>query len=111
MPSSEELEAYESVRLFLERARGRDPSFSLSPQNAREIAEICRRLEGMPLAIELAAARVGSLSLEQISERLGGSLELLTRGGRTAAPRQQTIRGTLDWSHELLCERERKVFG
>jgi DNA-binding CsgD family transcriptional regulator/tetratricopeptide (TPR) repeat protein len=63
------------------------------------------------LAIELAAARVGTLSLEQISERFEGSLELLTHGGRTAVPRQRTIRGTLDWSYELLCERERKVFG
>jgi DNA-binding CsgD family transcriptional regulator/tetratricopeptide (TPR) repeat protein len=73
------------------------------------VAEVCSKLEGIPLAIELAAARVGTLSLEQISERLEGSLELLTGGGRTAAPRQRTIRGTLDWSHDLLCERERKV--
>ena len=65
-------EGYESVRLFVERARGRDPSFSLSPENALAVAEICRRLEGIPLAIELAAARVGTLSLEQIAERLEG---------------------------------------
>jgi predicted ATPase/DNA-binding CsgD family transcriptional regulator len=109
-PSSEELEPCESVRLFLERARGRDPSFSLSPQNAVAVAEVCRRLEGIPLAIELAAARVGTLSVEQISERLVGSLELLTRGRRTAVPRQQTLRGALDWSHGLLSETERKVF-
>jgi predicted ATPase len=109
-PSSEKLEACESVRLFLERARGRDPSFSLSPQNAVAVAEVCRRLEGIPLAIELAAARVGTLSIEQISERLQGSLELLTHGGRTAVPRQQTLRGALDWSHDLLSEPERKVF-
>jgi predicted ATPase/DNA-binding CsgD family transcriptional regulator len=110
-PSSEELEACESVRLFLERARGRDPFFSLSPQNAVAVAEVCRRLEGIPLAIELAAARVGTISVEQISERLEGSLELLTHGGRTAVPRQQTLRGALDWSHDLLSEPERKVFG
>ena len=109
-PSSEELEAYESVRLFLERARGRDPSFSLSPQSAVAVAGVCRRLEGIPLAIELAAARVGTLSVEQISERLEGSLELLTHGGRTAVPKQQTLRGALDWSHDLLAEPERKVF-
>ena len=108
-PSSEELEAYESVRLFVERARGRDPSFSLSPHNAVAVAEVCRRLEGIPLAIELAAARVGTLSVEQISERLEGSLELLTRGGRTAVPRQRTLKGALDWSYELLSEPERKV--
>jgi predicted ATPase/DNA-binding CsgD family transcriptional regulator/Tfp pilus assembly protein PilF len=110
-PSSEELEAYESVRLFIERAKGRDPSFSLSPHNAPAVAEICRRLEGIPLAIELAAARVGTLSLEQISDRLEGSLKLLTRGSRTAAPRQRTLKGTLDWSHELLSEDEKKLFG
>src|SRR5215204_2749499 len=108
---SEELEGYESVRLFVERARGRDRSFSLSPQNALAVAEICRMLEGIPLAIELAAARVGTLSLEQISERLEGSLELLTRGGRTAVPRHRTVKGTLDWSYELLSEDEKKLFG
>jgi non-specific serine/threonine protein kinase len=108
--SSEELEAYESVRLFVERARGRDSSFLLSPENAVAVAEICSRLEGIPLAIELAAARVGTLSLEQISERLGGSLELLTHGGRTAVPRQQTLKGALDWSHDLLSEPERVLF-
>jgi predicted ATPase len=110
-PSSEELEAYESVRLFVERARGRDPSFSLSPHNSLAVAEICRRLEGIPLAIELAAARVDTLSLEQISERLGSSLELLTHGGRTAEPRHRTLKGTLDWSYELLSEDEKKLFG
>jgi predicted ATPase/DNA-binding CsgD family transcriptional regulator len=108
--SSDELGGYESVRLFVERARGRDPSFSLSPQNARAVAEICGRLEGIPLAIELAAARVGTLSLEQISERLGSSLDFLTRGGRTAEPRQRTLKGALDWSHELLSEPEKVLF-
>ena len=106
----EELQSSESVRLFLARARNRDPSFTFTPGSARAVAEVCSKLESIPLAIELAAARVGTLSLEQISERLEGSLELLTRGGRTAAPRQQTIRETLDWSHELLSEREQKVF-
>jgi non-specific serine/threonine protein kinase len=109
-PLSEHLEDYESVRLFVERARGREPAFSLSQRNALAVAKICGRLEGIPLALELAAARVGTLSLEQISERLGGSLELLTRGGRTAAPRQQTLKGTLDWSHDLLSEPEKIVF-
>ena len=108
--SSEELEGYESVRLLIERARGRDPYFSLNPQNARAVGEICKRLERIPLAIELAAARVGTLSVEQISERLEGSLDLLTRRGRTAAPRQRTLRGTLDWSYDLLSEPERVLF-
>jgi predicted ATPase/DNA-binding CsgD family transcriptional regulator len=106
----EELERLDSARLFLSRARNRDPSFAFTPGNARAVAEVCSKLEGIPLAIELAAARVGTLSLEQILERLEDSLELLTRGGRTAAPRQRTIRETLDWSHELLYEPERKVF-
>ena len=109
-PPSEELERYESVRLFVERARGRDPAFSLGQRNALAVAEICAKLEGIPLAIELAAARVGTLSLEQIAERLGGSLELLTRGGRTAVPRQRTLKGALDWSHDLLSEPEGIVF-
>jgi predicted ATPase/DNA-binding CsgD family transcriptional regulator len=108
--SSEELEGYESVRLFVERARGRDPSFSLRPDNARAITEICGRLEGIPLAIELAAARVGTLSLNHISGRIGDSLDLLTRGGRTAEPRQRTLKGTLDWSHDLLSEPEKVLF-
>jgi len=108
--SSGELQDYESVRLFVERAGGRDPSFSLGPQNARAVAEICGRLEGIPLAIELAAARVGTLSLEQISARLGSSLDLLTRGGRTAEPRQRTLKGALDWSNELLSGPEKVLF-
>ncbi|MBA2534363.1 MAG: hypothetical protein H0V21_05090 [Rubrobacter sp.] len=106
-----ELEGYESVRLFVERARGRVPSFSLDSRNALAVAEICGRLEGIPLAIELAAARVGTLSTEQISKRLDVSLELLTRGGRMAEPRHQTLKGTLDWSHDLLPEDEKKLFG
>jgi predicted ATPase/DNA-binding CsgD family transcriptional regulator/Flp pilus assembly protein TadD len=110
-PSSEELDAYESVRLFVERAKARNPIFSLSPKNALAVAGICNRLEGIPLAIELAAARVGTLSLEQVSQRLEGSLSLLTRGGRTTEPRHQTLKGTLDWSHELLSEDEKKLFG
>ncbi len=109
-PSSEKLEGYESVRLFVERARERDPSFSLRPPNALAVADICRMLEGIPLAIELAAARVGTLSLEQISERLKDALGLLTRGGRTAVPRQRTLKGTLDWSYDLLSEPERGLF-
>jgi predicted ATPase/DNA-binding SARP family transcriptional activator/DNA-binding CsgD family transcriptional regulator len=109
-PASEQLEGYESIRLFVERARGHDPSFSLNPQKGKAVADICRTLEGIPLCVELAAARVGTLSLERISERLESSLELLTRGGRTAAPRQRTLKGTLDWSHDLLNEPERNLF-
>jgi predicted ATPase/DNA-binding CsgD family transcriptional regulator len=110
-PTTEELGTYESVRLFVERARGRDPSFSLSPKNDLAVAEICRMLEGIPLAIELAAARVGMLSLEQISQRLTNSLRLLTGGSKMQMPKQRTLRGTLDWSYELLSEDENSHFG
>lgn len=105
-----ELEGYESARLFADRARCRAPAFALRPGNTGTVAEICWRLEGVPLAIELAAARVGPLSVEQISERLGNSLKLLTGGDRTTVPRQRTLRATLDWSHELLDDRERALF-
>src|SRR3712207_4158784 len=109
-PSSEDLEAYASARLFVERARGHDPAFSLGPQNALAVAQICRDLKGMPLAIELAASRVGALSIQQIAARLGASLKLLTGGGRTAVPRQRTLRGALDWSYQLLGEDEKSLF-
>jgi predicted ATPase/DNA-binding CsgD family transcriptional regulator len=107
----QDLEIYESVRLFIERASQRDPAFVLTPRNELAIAQVCRRLEGIPLAIELAAARVGVLSVERIAERLDDSLRLLTAGGRTALPRHRTLRATLDWSYELLGELEQKLFG
>ena len=110
-PSSEELEGYESVRLFVERARGRDPAFSLNPHNAVAVTEICQRLEGIPLAIELAAARTGTLSVEQIAQRLTDSLKLLTGGTRTAVNRHRTLKEALDWSYDLLSEDEKKLFG
>jgi len=108
-PPAEDLERYESVRLFVQRARYRNPAFVLTPQNAGAVAEICARLESIPLAIELAAARVG-LSVEQVAERLDDALGLLTTGGRTAAPRQRTLRGALDWSYDLLIDPERTLF-
>ena len=108
-PRVEELTGYESVRLFVERARHRNRAFSLTPENASAVARICERLEGIPLAIELAAARVG-LSVEQIATRLDDSLSLLTTGSRTASPRQRTLRGTLDWSYALLSEPEQGLF-
>src|SRR5215212_4577735 len=109
--AAEELEGYESVRLFVERACQRDPAFVVSPENAQAVAEVCRRLDGIPLAIELAAARIGMLSAEQIALRLDDSLRLLTAGGRTAVPRHRTLRATLEWSFELLSEPERELFG
>jgi predicted ATPase/DNA-binding SARP family transcriptional activator/DNA-binding CsgD family transcriptional regulator len=109
-PAPTELRRYDAVRLFVERARLRLPDFEPTPQNAGAVVQICRRLEGMPLAMELAAARVGALSLEQISGRLEDSLKLLTGGSRTATRRQRTLRGALDWSYELLLEEERTLF-
>ena len=81
-----QLEAYESARLFVQRARLESSGFTLAPENARAVAEICRRLEGIPLALELAATRVGTLSPQQISDRLKGPLTLLRGSGRTAMP-------------------------
>jgi predicted ATPase/DNA-binding SARP family transcriptional activator len=110
--TAEELEGYESVRLFMERARQRDPSLVLTLRNAQAVARICRRLDGIPLAIELAAARMGVLSVEQLAERLEDSLKLLGGGGsQTVEPRHRTLRATLDWSHDLLSEDERALFG
>src|SRR5215207_1666411 len=108
--TAEQLSGYASVRLFVDRARQRSTAFGLGSCNARAVADICRRLDGIPLAIELACARVGVLSPEQIAQRLKDSLKLLTGGARTATPRHQTLKGTLNWSYELLGEPERKLF-
>jgi predicted ATPase/DNA-binding XRE family transcriptional regulator len=100
----------EAVRLFVERARAARPDFALTHGNAAAVAEVCRRLDGIPLAIELAAARVSLLTVEQIAARLDDRFRLLTGGGRTAPSRQQTLRATSDWSHDLLTEPERALF-
>jgi len=110
LPALQEMTRYEAVRLFAERARLRVPGFELALANAPAVAEVCRTLEGMPLAIELATARMGTLSVRQISERLRDPLSLLSSRGRKAESRHQTLRGTLDWSHELLPEDERVLF-
>ncbi len=112
-PSSdvfEELAANDAVRLFVARARAVDPAFELSDESARAVAEICRRLDGLPLAIELAAARTSLLSTTAIANRLEQSLELLTGGARDLPARQQTLRATLDWSYGLLSGSERALF-
>lgn len=101
---------YPAVRLFVERAQAVQPDFALAPGNARTIAEICVRLEGLPLALELAAARVSALGMLQILERLDDAFRLLVGGSRTAPTRQQTLRGTLDWSFGWLSAVERVVF-
>ena len=109
-PPAAELARYEAIRLFVERAGAVDAGFTLTDQNASAVARLCRKLDGIPLAIELAAARVRALTVEQISERLEDLLSLLTTGSRTAAPRHQTLRAALQWSYELLDERERALF-
>ncbi len=106
----EELEKAESAQLFVDRALQQPAAFVLTEQNAGIVMEICRSLDGIPLAIELAAARVGVLTLQQISERLTDALKLLSVGPRTAEPRHQTLRGALDWSYELLDDKEHKLF-
>ena len=100
---------YESVRLFEERARLSQPDFSLTMENASSIAEICSRLDGIPLALELAAARVNMFSTQQIAARLTDRFDLLTGGSRTAMPRQQTLRASIDWSWDLIAESERML--
>ncbi|MBV8910099.1 MAG: tetratricopeptide repeat protein [Gammaproteobacteria bacterium] len=110
LPPIEGLLRYEAVQLLLERARSALPTFALVPENASAVVQICRRLDGIPLAIELAAARLRVLSVEQIAARLDDALRLLTAGSRTALPRQQTLRATMDWSYGLLSEGEQIVF-
>ncbi|OBJ28724.1 transcriptional regulator [Mycolicibacter heraklionensis] len=102
--------ADESIALFTDRARHARPDFQITDDNAAAIAEICRRLDGMPLAIELAAARVRALSLEEILEGLHDRFRLLTGGSRRAVRRQQTLHASVDWSHALLTDPERVLF-
>jgi predicted ATPase/class 3 adenylate cyclase/Tfp pilus assembly protein PilF len=106
-PTTEVLLRYEAVRLFMDRAVASQPHFTVTAQNATAVVQVCRRLDGIPLAIELAAARVKLLSVEQIASRLDDRFRLLTGGNRTALPRHQTLRATMDWSYELLSEQER----
>jgi predicted ATPase/class 3 adenylate cyclase len=105
--AAERLTAYESVRLFIDRATAVRPAFKVTNENAPFVAEICWRLDGIPLAIELAAARIRVLSIDQIATRLDDQFRLLTGGSRTALPRQQTLRALIDWSYDLLTEQER----
>jgi len=108
--SSQRIAGYESVRLFIERAQLHHPQFTVTNENAPALANICRRLDGIPLAIELAAARVRSMSLEEIAQRLDQRFGLLTGGARTLPPRQRTLRAIIDWSVDLLSESECALF-
>jgi predicted ATPase/DNA-binding winged helix-turn-helix (wHTH) protein len=99
----------EAVQLFVERAARRQPDFDVTAENAGALAELCTRLDGIPLALELAAARMHALSVDQIIARLHDRFWLLSSGSRTALARQQTLRATFDWSHDLLTPGERTV--
>jgi predicted ATPase/DNA-binding CsgD family transcriptional regulator len=104
--AASEPHCYEAIRMFADRAAASLPGFAIGPANAVAAATLCRALDGIPLAIELAAAWVRVLSVEQIAARLTDRFALLTIGGRTAPPRQRTLRATIDWSHELLSTSE-----
>lgn len=108
LPTSE-LVRFDSVRLFVERALARQPSFAVSPETAHAVANICVRLEGLPLAIELAAAQLRGLTPADIAAQLNHSLDVLG-GGMRGIPRQETLRGTFDWSHSQLTSCEQRVF-
>lgn len=101
------LSQYEAVRLFIERATAVNPSFRVNNENAPALAQICFQLDGIPLAIELAAVRIKVLSLNSICERLDDRFKLLTGGNRTSLPRQQTLKALIDWSYDLLSEKEK----
>jgi predicted ATPase/transcriptional regulator with XRE-family HTH domain len=105
----EELLRYGACALFAARAQAADDRFEISPENAASIARICRRLDGIPLAVELAAARVRVFTPAQLADRLDERFSILTQGSRTALPRQQTMRATIDWSYELLSEQEQML--
>ncbi|HTT13863.1 MAG TPA: adenylate/guanylate cyclase domain-containing protein [Burkholderiaceae bacterium] len=108
--STEALRRIDSVRLFEDRATAAQPAFRLTDENAHAVADICRRLDGIPLALELAAARLRALSAEAIATRLDDRFRLLVSGDRTALPRQRTLRALIDWSYDLLAPAERALF-
>jgi predicted ATPase len=110
-PTLEELNKTEAARLFYERASAASSGYVLGEEDAPALALLCRRLDGISLALELAAARVGMLTIGQITDRLEDRFGLLTRSGRTAPPRQQTLRATMDWGYDLLSDAERVLFG
>ena len=108
--SPENLLEFEAVRLFVERARDAAPDFALTDENAAAVAEICVRLDGLPLAIELATARLRIFSVDELRDRLKMRLDVLRGGARDLPERQRTLRGAIEWSHELLDDNERTLF-
>ncbi len=109
-PTAADLAGSESVQLFVDRARAVRPGFALTDENAADIAAICRRVDGLPLAIELAAARINVLAPAQIRQRLDRRLSLAASSRRDVPERQRTLRGAIDWSHEMLAQPERVIF-
>ncbi|HYQ83229.1 MAG TPA: tetratricopeptide repeat protein, partial [Rubrobacter sp.] len=107
----EHLTEYEAIRLFVERARAVRPAFSLTEENGPAVVEICARLDGLPLAIELAAARIKLLPPRVLLDKLGNRLKILTGGARNLPERQRTLRNAIEWSYELLDEGEKLLFG
>src|SRR4029077_16805216 len=105
----EQISRYESVRLFIDRARLQKPDFAITTRDAAALVSICRRLDVVALAIELAAPRVRSMSIEELSRHLDQRFGLLTEGSRTALPRQRTLRALIDWSYDLLSDAEKAV--
>src|SRR5262249_9737113 len=110
LSSAEELTQYEAVRLFITRAQAAKTDFTVTDANAPAVAEICYQLDGLPLAIELAAARIKLFPPEALLARLGNRLQVLTGGPRDLPARQQTLRNTIDWSYNLLDEDEQTLF-
>ncbi len=109
LPAVDDLGQYDSIQLFVERGVTASPSFNLTEKNAPAVAQICERLDGIPLAIELAAARLKILSADEIARRLNDRFRLLTGGSKAALPRYQTLRASLDWSYAMLSEAEKKL--
>jgi predicted ATPase len=110
LPALDQLQKYPAIKLFSDRALLTQPQFKLTEHNAMAVARICYQLDGLPLALELAAVRLRSLTAEQIAIRLRDTLGLLSQGVRTALPRQQSLNALIDWSYSLLCEKEKKLF-
>jgi predicted ATPase/DNA-binding XRE family transcriptional regulator len=110
LPPPERLTEFAAVRLFFERAHAAHPPFAITARNATAVAQVCERLDGIPLALELAAVRVRGMAIEELATRLDHRFRLLTGGSRAALPRQQTLRATIDWSYQLLAPAERLLF-
>ena len=108
-PTAESVAAHESARLFIDRARLQQPDFTLTDENAAALASICRRLDGIALALELAVPRLRVLTLEQLRDRLDHRFQLLTEGSRTALPRHRTLQSLIDWSHDMLSDAEKSL--